>query len=175
MVYFIQRSTNGPIKIGVAGEPRKRLESLQTGSPEPLYLLGTLPGGKTEEAALHQKFGALLIRGEWFEPGDELIGFVAREAKQARRRWEELVAVEPRLKDLLIEAQQAEHLFLSDPNFCANDYWYHWDGGLRNRMKALVGFEAPTAPPMLRTTQAYDVAYKTLYEALPPCRDCCCM
>jgi hypothetical protein len=33
-----------------------------------------------------------------------------------------------------------------------------------------VGWEATT--PELRTTRAYDIAYQTLYRALPPCPNC---
>jgi hypothetical protein len=49
-------------------------------------------------------------------------------------------------------------------------------GGMKDRVIALAGWEAPvTAPAWMRGQSAYDVAYQTIYDALPPCRDCFCM
>lgn len=72
MIYFIRAVNSGAIKIGVSNDPRRRLESMQTGSPEPLELLGVLPGGVDEERRLHQRFAAYRIHGEWFR-GDETL------------------------------------------------------------------------------------------------------
>jgi hypothetical protein len=46
-VYFIQ--SGRAIKIGYAANPLSRLAELQIGNPEPLVLLGAIPGGATEE------------------------------------------------------------------------------------------------------------------------------
>src|ERR1700722_18471788 len=65
-VYLIQAGDDGPVKIGHARDPLKRLHSIQIGSVEPLRLLGTLPGSVAREAELHSRFAADHIRGEWF-------------------------------------------------------------------------------------------------------------
>lgn len=77
-IYFIQCGT-GPIKIGTTdGSPTDRLNSLQTGSPERLYLLSDMPGSYALERELHVRFAAFRIRpdGEWFAPADELLEFI---------------------------------------------------------------------------------------------------
>jgi hypothetical protein len=84
--------------------------------------------------------------------------------------WTELVQLEPRLLDLVREALEAQ---ATSPNYCANAEWYGYRGhqGIKPRLVLLVGDEAaPFAPELLRTSAAYDVAYKTVYEALPDCK-----
>ncbi|WP_298800026.1 GIY-YIG nuclease family protein [uncultured Devosia sp.] len=72
-VYFIQSGQNGPIKIGVAKDVRKRLWQLQTSSHEPLTLLGTCDGDEALEAEFHLQFSQFHIRGEWFAPDPLLL------------------------------------------------------------------------------------------------------
>src|SRR5262245_47298256 len=67
-VYFIRSGTAGPIKIGVADDPRERVVKLQIGNPEELTLLAYMPGGTALEARLHRRFRRSRIRGEWFHP-----------------------------------------------------------------------------------------------------------
>lgn len=65
MIYFI---TNGSdIKIGFTdGDPAKRLKQLQTGSPDLLSIIGTIPGNQKDEAKLHGRFIGHRLEGEWF-------------------------------------------------------------------------------------------------------------
>ena len=85
--------------------------------------------------------------------------------------WKMLAAYEPRLAAMLEEAKKIDG---SDARFCANEVWFM--GGMKDRVIALAGWEAPvTAPAWMRGQSAYDVAYQTIYDALPPCRDCFCM
>lgn len=67
-VYFVQGFDGGPIKIGRARDPHLRVRELQTGSPVPLDLLCTLPGGEVLEAGLHAAFAGSRLHGEWFAP-----------------------------------------------------------------------------------------------------------
>ena len=88
-----------------------------------------------------------------------------------RLTFERLTELEPRLKDLLAEARA----FHKDPNpnFCANAVWYGYAGpGLKERLCRLVGFTAEGGGA-LRTSAAYDLAYQTIYQALPDCRGRC--
>ena len=98
--------------------------------------------------------------------------------------WEELVEREPRLAELL-----ADVLTVKDgggPYFCANEAWYSRPAenprpqrlggyGFKSRMVDLVGWDAETDDPALRTQAAYSVAYQKLYAPLPPCRNCICL
>jgi hypothetical protein len=77
-VYFIQAGDGGPIKIGISDNVPLRLNTLQTAHHETLRLLSRIPGGESDEAALHEQFAALRIRGEWFRPGAELLAHIAR-------------------------------------------------------------------------------------------------
>lgn len=66
-VYFIQSGGDGPVKIGVCAQDiEARLASLQCGNPEPLRLLGSIEGSFQAEAALHRRYEARRLRGEWF-------------------------------------------------------------------------------------------------------------
>lgn len=66
-VYFLEASPHGPIKIGWAKDPAKRLEQLQTGQPVELNLIGLLPGTRYLEADIHRRLWKARSRGEWFE------------------------------------------------------------------------------------------------------------
>ena len=46
--------------------------------------------------------------------------------------------------------------------------------GYKPRMVELVGMCARSDDPALRTSDAYDTAYRRLYELLPNCRQCLC-
>lgn len=75
-VYFIQRDTDGPIKIGISNDIGRRLSTLQISSPEPLKVLVCIPGERAEEIALHGHFKQYVIAGEWFFPADPLLRFI---------------------------------------------------------------------------------------------------
>jgi len=72
-VYFAQVVPDGPIKIGIADDPRQRLRDLQCACPYELVLVGHVPAPVGLERFLHRAFAAHRLRGEWFEP----IQFVA--------------------------------------------------------------------------------------------------
>jgi hypothetical protein len=80
VVYFIKAKRSGLIKIGKANNPISRLKTMQTGSADRLTLLGYIPGSHAEESALHKRFASLRQSGEWFKPGDELLGVIESEA-----------------------------------------------------------------------------------------------
>jgi hypothetical protein len=87
-VYFFQAGEGGPIKIGVtAGSVTRRRDNLQIGAAEEIRSLGSYSGDRAAEAALHQRFAASRVRGEWFKPTDELLGLIAELAEpEAGRR-----------------------------------------------------------------------------------------
>ncbi len=90
--------------------------------------------------------------------------------------WADLVRREPRLIPLLTEAVKQHRD--TDSHYCANGKWYGFgkyrDRGLKPRLVRLVGIHAESSDPVLHTSEAYDVAYQRVYDALPNCRDCGC-
>ena len=66
MTYFIHDEASGAVKIGIADDVPRRLSALQIGNPNPLTLVGTIPGGPREESKLHRQFATHHRRGEWF-------------------------------------------------------------------------------------------------------------
>ena len=70
-VYLIAESWNGPAKIGVAEDPHKRLQELQTGNPKQLALLCYRKykdrlTAECVEWLLHNYLSERNITGEWF-------------------------------------------------------------------------------------------------------------
>jgi hypothetical protein len=80
IVYFIQVVGNGPIKIGHAHDPLRRLKALQTSCPYELRIIATTPGGVEREVELHAMFSHLRTRLEWFNPEPELLEWIRENA-----------------------------------------------------------------------------------------------
>jgi hypothetical protein len=66
-VYFIRATSGGPIKIGTAENPVKRLAELQCGNPETLEIQQVLLGGRDIEKTWHCYWVDAYLRGEWFD------------------------------------------------------------------------------------------------------------
>jgi hypothetical protein len=61
---------------------RSRLDSMQTGSPVQLRVIGVIAGvGQEHETALHRRFVAARSHGEWFHPVPELLAYIAENAR----------------------------------------------------------------------------------------------
>ena len=78
VVYYLQRESDGMIKIGYSGNLASRLSNLK-GDHGSLSLLATHIGGHPEETALHGQFSAqrITVRGEWFRPELPLMKHIA--------------------------------------------------------------------------------------------------
>ncbi len=77
MIYFAQQESKiGPIKIGCALNPKKRLTEIQLLSPVILTILKTIPGSINKERGIHYHFRHLHSHGEWFKPEKELLDFI---------------------------------------------------------------------------------------------------
>jgi len=77
VVYFIQAGGDaGPIKIGVAVDPWRRLCHLQTASHDVLAMLGMTAGDVAHERELHERFAIARLRGEWFTATPELLAYI---------------------------------------------------------------------------------------------------
>lgn len=86
--------------------------------------------------------------------------------------WHKLIKLEPRLLSLF-QLAKAAYDDRSTDSYCANMIWYR---SFKPIVCALVGWSADNPPhPSLITSAAYDIAYETIYDALPGCRNCGCL
>lgn len=94
MIYFIRSGRF--VKIGYTKHSMKRrLEDLQIGNPVRLVVLGMIEGDRKAERAVHDRFIALHVQGEWFTLTDEVRAFIAANTGRSaievdndnRRRW----------------------------------------------------------------------------------------
>jgi len=77
LVYFIA-SDAGPIKIGMATDPAKRLYALQTSHHDRLSILAVCDGGRAQEMAYHRKYARHRLSGEWFSRHPDILAEIAR-------------------------------------------------------------------------------------------------
>lgn len=68
-IYFARYGETGPIKIGRADDPHRRVQDLNVATPVQLVLLGAMFSeyADTEEDEIHQRLAVHHVRGEWFE------------------------------------------------------------------------------------------------------------
>lgn len=79
MVYFLQATDGGPIKIGHSQDVLARIKQLEATYKRPLALLATIPGGREEEQAIHARFSSLRFgKTEQFRPDPDLLAFIGR-------------------------------------------------------------------------------------------------
>lgn len=83
--------------------------------------------------------------------------------------WERIIQIQPRLEKMYERAKKVDG---SDEHFCANHVWY---GEYKQEICDLVGWQAKSNNPIIKTSKAYDIAYDKIYAVLPPCKDCNCM
>lgn len=78
--------------------------------------------------------------------------------------WEALTEREPELIALRREIEAVKD---NAPQFCANKLWY---GRFKQQMMKLVGDLASRDDAVIGSSEAYDLAYQTLFHILPQCR-----
>lgn len=79
MIYAVQPTTGGPVKIGHSDDVARRLAQLEAHYRQPLAVLATFEGGREEEQAIHAQFAHLRFgRTEQFRPAAELMAFLGR-------------------------------------------------------------------------------------------------
>jgi hypothetical protein len=94
--------------------------------------------------------------------------------------WRTLVAAELGLGQLEQEIQATRRAQTQHPKrrFCANREWYgyrHPEHGFKRRLCYLVGWGRRGGLDWLRSSAAYDVAYRHLDGLLPDCQECACL
>jgi hypothetical protein len=99
--------------------------------------------------------------------------------------FERLQEMEPRLRQLAADILARGKCGRRKRTWCANEAWFGYfayggNWSAKARLLELVGWERipdPTNPHdrLLRTSSAYDCAYRALYDSLPNCRRCACL
>lgn len=84
--------------------------------------------------------------------------------------FEELVKIEPKLNELLVEAQNYKRTF--ENCGCALNCDNAWNKELKPRLKGLVGWFAQSSNKEIHSSWAYDIAFHKIYGALPGCNEC---
>ncbi|WP_375272074.1 GIY-YIG nuclease family protein [Sphingomonas sp.] len=77
MIYCITAPSLGLVKIGFSDNPRGRFSKLQSDSPVALTLERVTEGDVASEKALHRRFAAFAVRGEWFMQTAEIVTWMA--------------------------------------------------------------------------------------------------
>lgn len=74
-IYFIGAAEFYPVKVGWTVRVEGRIGAIQTGSWEPLVILGALRGDAEDERAVHAELATYRCSGEWFDRGPTLALF----------------------------------------------------------------------------------------------------
>ena len=79
MIYFIQPTDGGPVKIGTTTNLDLRLEQLEKHYGCALAALATMDGGPADEREIHARFAHLRYgHTEQFQPASDLMEFISR-------------------------------------------------------------------------------------------------
>lgn len=62
---------DGPYKIGISGDVKRRIADLQTGAWSKLQLICSCDGTEALELELHHRFKKYRLQGEWFDLKEE--------------------------------------------------------------------------------------------------------
>jgi hypothetical protein len=82
VIYFVKRSDDSRIKIGTTACLSRRLKELAKEFGDDLVVLAVTEGNLDGERGLHRRFAHLQTVGEWFEPSDDLLGFIVAECQK---------------------------------------------------------------------------------------------
>jgi len=83
-VYFVQRPSDGAVKIGFTTNLYGRLDALASSVKEPLRTLGVIRSTMRLERELHEWFADTRrstrrsLGREWFDPSEDLLWFVSQ-------------------------------------------------------------------------------------------------
>ena len=101
MIYCI-RSPAGRIKIGTTIRFSRRLRQLAAEHGEGLEVLAVVDGSFDVDRALHRRYAHLRHVGDWFEPGDDLTGFIVSDGRPWDGTDEEQPGVPVRISTNLV-------------------------------------------------------------------------
>jgi len=94
----------------------------------------------------------------------------AEQSRNAGKNFEYYASLEPKLLDIREDIIELTVSTQNDPSFCAN---VAWSLLFKQKVNTLVGYSA--VKPELKSVQAHNFVTRTLYDLLPPCRNCFCL
>jgi hypothetical protein len=86
MIYFIQRVSDSAVKIGCSTNIDQRLWALVTEHKVKMSVLGVMEGDRVTEREMHTLFRNSWLRGEWFNPTDDLLDFIDKNTSAHERQ-----------------------------------------------------------------------------------------
>lgn len=114
-VYFLQSELGGPVKIGWAVDPKRRLATLQTANPFLLRLHAAVPGGLELEAQTQEALVDSSFRGEWFAASEEVELMRVQLVRELGSRWDRKIhvsakAISPRRVENFLHAFRLQRM-----------------------------------------------------------------
>lgn len=130
-LYFIQSKPNGSVKIGTAGNVKKRLNTLQTSSPFELVLLDAiqLKNANEVEKQLHYDLREKNLIGEWFDISEKEVGQIVQSLKTFGTNE---TIYKDKLKDFIIKKTALKHRVLCNMIQWSPQSFNQWINGVRN-------------------------------------------
>jgi hypothetical protein len=114
LAYILQADTpDGLIKIGQSGAPEKRLVQISQSVPFQIRPICILSDGRHTERELKEALRPAKVKGEWYEPDDNLIRFL--EKAHAAKRIIERVVVDADYFNEFIAPKISHHLNGREP------------------------------------------------------------
>jgi hypothetical protein len=82
VAYVVQADDGTLVKVGVSGNPRARVYQIAQSVPFPMRLVALVADGKQSERKMKEILSPWKVRGEWFQPRQELNDFLAQKRRE---------------------------------------------------------------------------------------------
>jgi len=106
MIYFARADNS--VKIGFSRYVPTRMRTIKGSNHSELKLMAVIPGGRTREKRLHERFAKDRIRGEWFELTPELNSFISHlPPYEIGKREVKVSVMEENIRDNLTDMAEA--------------------------------------------------------------------
>lgn len=89
VVYIIGVSTIAPVKIGTTASISTRLAEIERVKADRYDVMRIVPGGRSVETWLHNRFAASRIQGEWFEYDPDMLTVTVPTSDEIARQTDE--------------------------------------------------------------------------------------
>jgi hypothetical protein len=87
VIYILQVRGKGQLKIGFTeNDPMRRVAAIQSASPYELELISSFAAIAQDELHLHKALEQHRIRGEWYRPSEEVMGYLEGHCPELRAK-----------------------------------------------------------------------------------------
>lgn len=84
VAYVVQSDDGKVVKVGVSGDPRRRVYQITQSMPFAVSLVTLITGGRAAERQMKALLAPWKLQGEWFEPRPELNEFLSGMRRENR-------------------------------------------------------------------------------------------